>query len=106
MLPSAVVPDAVEARRVEHNQGRGILEDSRVKLIFEVARRRTKIRRPMPQPSASKRLLIMLAQLPMISHLFAVSPDSTSDTYHIQIVSTGPCPPAFGGFCPTGTRVS
>jgi hypothetical protein len=61
---------------------------------------------PMPQPSASKRLLIMLAHLPMISHLFAVSPNSTSDIYHIQIVSTEPCPPAFGGFCPIGTRVS
>jgi hypothetical protein len=61
---------------------------------------------PMPQPSASKRLLIMFAHLPMISHLFRVSPDRTPDIYGIQIVSTGPCPPAFGGFCPTGTRVS
>jgi hypothetical protein len=58
---------------------------------------------PMPQPSASKRLLIMLAHLPMISHLFRSSPENTPDVYHIQIVSTGPCPPTFGGFCPTGT---
>jgi hypothetical protein len=61
---------------------------------------------PMPQPSASKCLLILLAHLPMISHLFRSSPESTPDVYGIQIVSTGPCPPAFGGFCPTGTRVS
>jgi hypothetical protein len=61
---------------------------------------------PMPQPSATKRLLIMLAHLPVIRHLFRASPESTPDIYRIQIVSTGPCPPAFGGFCPTGTPVS
>jgi hypothetical protein len=61
---------------------------------------------PVPQPSASKRLLIMLAHLPVISHLFRASPESTPGIYGIQIVSTGPCPPTFGGFCPTGSRVS
>lgn len=55
-----------------------------------------------PQPSASKRWLVLLAHVPLVSTLVKTNPEGGPDTYRIEIVSTTPCPPAFGGFCLTG----
>jgi len=57
---------------------------------------------PLPQPSSGKRILIMLAHVPVIGRLFGTSPESAPDNYRIRIVRAGPCPTPFSGFCPTG----
>ncbi len=61
---------------------------------------------PRPQPSDSKRVLNALARLPVIGRFFGTDPDLTPAIYRVQIVRAGPCPPLFGGFCPTARYVS
>jgi len=59
---------------------------------------------PNPAPSTSRRFLLFLSGLPLLGRFVRVDPFS-ADVYRIRIVSTHPCPSAFGGFCPTGIVV-
>ncbi len=59
----------------------------------------------LPQPSAGRRLLIILAHVPIIGRFFGAGLDSAPDIYRIRIVRAGPCPTPFSGFCPTGIAV-
>jgi len=61
---------------------------------------------PRPQPSGGKRALNALARLPVIGRFFGTEPDLTPAIYRIRIVRAGPCPPLFGGFCPSARYVS
>lgn len=60
---------------------------------------------PRPPPSTGKRVLIVLARLPVIGRFFGVYPEDAPDVYRIQIVRTTPCPAPFGGFCPLARYV-